>query len=52
MHQVHFGVVLGRAGCWVDVVAAKVAAEGDGVGDGEVGEVLIAECWWKGRDGG
>lgn len=45
VHQVDFRVPLGRAGGWVDVVAAKVGAPVQGVGDGEGGEVLVAEGW-------
>lgn len=41
--EVNLGVALGRARRGVDVVAAKVLAVLEGVGDGEVGKVLVAE---------
>lgn len=41
--QVNLRVAGGGAGCGVDVVAAEVAAEVEGLADGQVGEVLLAE---------
>ena len=43
MHQVDFWVALGGTGGLVDVVSAEVAAELEGLVDGEVGEVLVTE---------
>ena len=45
VHQVDFRIPPWRAGGWVDVVAAEVGAPVQGVGDGEGGEVLVAEGW-------
>lgn len=41
--EVNLGVALGRARGGVDVLAAKVRAVFEGVGDGKVGKVLVAE---------
>ena len=43
MHKVDFWVALGSTGGLVDVVSAEVAAELEGLVDGEVGEVLVTE---------
>lgn len=43
MYEVDFRVALGSAGGLVDVVSAEVAAELEGLVDGEVGEVLVTE---------
>lgn len=43
VHEVDFGIALGGARGRVDMQAAEVAAEFEGVGDGEGGEVLVAE---------
>lgn len=42
--EVDLGVALWGAGGRVDVVASKVAAEVEGIFDGEIRKVLIAEC--------
>lgn len=44
VHEVNLGVALGGAGGGVDVVAAEVATEVEGIFDGEIGKVLVAEC--------
>ena len=49
--EMHLRVVFGCARGRVDVVSAEVAAELEGVADGDVGEVLVAECWEKGAEG-
>lgn len=41
--EVDLGEALGGAGRLVDVVSAEVAAELEGLFDGEAGEVLVAE---------
>lgn len=46
VHEVDFGVALGSAGGLVDVVTAKVAAQLQGLVDGEVSKVLVTEDWW------
>lgn len=46
VHEMDLGVALGGAGGLVDVVTAEVAAELEGLVDGDVGEVLITEDWW------
>lgn len=43
VHEVHLGEVLGRTRGRVDVVAAKVGAVVEGLVDGQVGKVLVAE---------
>jgi hypothetical protein len=43
VHDVDFGVAFGDAGCWVDVVSAKVATKSDCLLHGDIGKVLVAE---------
>lgn len=43
MHEVNLGVALRRTRGGVDVVATEVASELEGLGDGQVGQVLVAE---------
>lgn len=43
VHKVNLGIPFGGSRGRVDVVAAKVLAKLEGVGDGEVGKVLLAE---------
>lgn len=40
-----FWEALGSAGSLVDMVTAEVGAVFEGLGNGEVGEVLVAESW-------